>query len=95
MRRVLPVSGTQYAGSVTLVRSIPYPREPACLAFQIEPCFSEPEELEDVAEPLIPPRRPGHAPRRARAFPTTAGLHAPAPARRGLHRTPRRRTRMG
>ena len=46
MRRVLPVSGTQHAGSVTLVRSIPYPRELACLASQIEPCFSEPEELE-------------------------------------------------
>ena len=29
-------------------------RELACLALQIEPCFSEPEELEAVAGPLMP-----------------------------------------
>ena len=29
-------------------------RELACLAFQIEPCFSEPEELENAAGPLMP-----------------------------------------
>ena len=68
MRRVLPVSGTQHAGSVTLVRSIPYPRELAGLAFQIEPCFSEPEELEAVAEPLMLPRLPAIVPITASDF---------------------------
>ena len=62
MRRVLPVSRTQHAGSVTLVRPIPYPRELASLAFQIVPCFSKPEELEAVAEPLMPPRLPSISP---------------------------------
>ena len=39
------------------------------LAFQIEPCFSEPEELEAVAGPLMPADLPAIMPITASDFP--------------------------
>lgn len=43
-------------------------RELACLTFQIDPCFSEPEELEAAARPLMPKRLPDIVPITANDF---------------------------
>ena len=43
-------------------------RELACLAFQIEPCFSEPEELVAAAKPLMPELLPDIVPITAEDF---------------------------
>ena len=45
-------------------------RELACLAFQIEPCFSEPEELAAAAKPFMPERLHDIVPISAEEFQT-------------------------
>lgn len=58
MEQATPNLDADYHPHQTVVANSDLLRELACLAFQIEPCFSEPEELEKVAEPLMPDSLP-------------------------------------
>lgn len=58
VEQATPNLDADYHPHQTVVANSDLLRELACLAFQIEPCFSEPEELEKVAEPLMPDSLP-------------------------------------
>ena len=58
VEQATPNLDTDYHPHQTIAANSELLRELACLAFQIEPCFSEPEELEAAAGPLMPERLP-------------------------------------
>ena len=64
-----PNFDSDYNPHQTVVAGSELLRELACLAFQIEPCFSEPEELEAAAKPLMPADLPAIMPITASDFP--------------------------
>ena len=64
-----PNFDSDYNPHQTIAASSELLRELACLAFQIEPCFSEPKELESVAGPLAPAHLPAIVPITASDFP--------------------------
>ena len=59
---------TDYHPHQTIAAGSDLLRELACLAFQIEPCFSEPEELEALTGPFMPERLPYIVPITAEDF---------------------------
>ena len=63
-----PNFDSDYNPHQTVVAGSELLRELACLAFQIEPCFSEPEELEAVAKPIMPADLPAIVPITASDF---------------------------
>ena len=70
VEQVTPNLDSDYHPHQTVAAGSDLLRELACLAFQIEPCFSDPEELEAVAGPLTPERLPHIVPIAAEDFQT-------------------------
>ena len=68
VEQATPNMDTDYFPHQTIAANSELLRELACLAFQIEPCLSEPEELEAAAEPLMPERLPNIVPITAEDF---------------------------
>ena len=68
MEQATPNLSTDYHPHQAINASSELLRELACLAFQIEPCFSEPEELAAAATPLMPERLPDIVPITAQDF---------------------------
>ena len=72
VERASPNLTPDYHPHQTVVASSELLRELACLAFQIEPYFSEPEDLEVLAEPLMPEHLPIILPIEATDFQTSS-----------------------
>ena len=70
VEQATPNLGSDYHPHQAVVANSDLLRELACLAFQVEPCFSDPEELEAVAGPLTPERLPHIVPIAAEDFQT-------------------------
>ena len=68
VEQATPNLDTDYHSHQTICANSELLRELACLAFQIEPCFSEPEELENAAGPLMPEHLPHIMPITAKDF---------------------------
>ena len=68
VEKATPNLEPDYHPHQTVVANSDLLRELACLAFQIEPYFSEPEDLEAVAHPLMPIRLPAILPIKATDF---------------------------
>ena len=68
VEQATPNLDSDYHPHQTIAASSDLLRELACLAFQIEPCFSEPEEMEAVATPLMPEHLPHIMPITAKDF---------------------------
>ena len=66
--KAIPNLEPDYHPHQTVVANSDLLRELACLALQIEPYFSEPEDLEAVAQPLMPNRLPAILPIKATDF---------------------------